>query len=248
LAKQVDEIKWSPEQSVEASKMGGRSALTINVKNGSPIELRFLKDGTITDSSQSSRADWKGKKLEEVIGKGVAEKVLSKSNGSLMGESLNIGGEWAKNLYDKQFKDIVEKLTGGKVEYKDLGLPVEGEKRTTAWLTRSKTEGVGKVLPSDLKVGKEIYKNGQDDAYIITDILGDGKFKAVPKLDYTSGTQRQIENATQTFDISTPKSTQQPILQLTPEIKAKIQGKAPDLKQPSGVSPFGKLMPKLTTQ
>jgi hypothetical protein len=131
---------------------------------------------------------------------------------------------------------------------------VEGEKRTTAWLTRSKTEGVGKVLPSDLKVGKEIYKNGQDDAYIITDILGDGKFKAVTKYFYDktkSGSEvfvdkkdqiealnRGLNQHKETFDISTPKSTQQPILQLTPEIKAKIQGKAPEIKQPSGVFPF----------
>lgn len=37
------------------------------------------------------------------------------------------------------------------------------------------------VEPQDLKVGREIYSEANDQDWIITDVLGDGKFKAVPK-------------------------------------------------------------------
>ena len=40
-------------------------------------------------------------------------------------KGLKFGGEWANNLYDKQVKNIVEDLTGGKVEMLDMGLPIE---------------------------------------------------------------------------------------------------------------------------
>lgn len=52
-----------------------------------------------------------------------------------------------------------------------------GEANNTRW----RTAGNGHILKSnELKVGQEINSNGQSD-WIITDVLGDGKFKAVPK-------------------------------------------------------------------
>ena len=47
----------------------------------------------------------------------------------------------------------------------------------------------------------------------------------------------QLENLKETFDIS-QKTTLQPALKLTPEIKAIIKGEAPALKQPSGEEVF----------
>ena len=128
----------------------------------------------------------------------------------------------------------------------DMGLPIE--RGTTNW-SISRKEGVNKVWSqlkkSQLKIGEEISKDSMGgDLYIITDILGDGKFKATAKTFFTG-----IENPTEylnnlrpqlrkrlgeTFDISTKTTTQQGI-RLTDEIKAKIRGEAPTLKKPSGV-------------
>ena len=82
------------------------------------------------------------------------------------------------------------------------------------------------------------------DHYIITDILGDGKFKAVPKKTYDLYQSPAINNrrtlltkAKEIFDISQKTTTQQGIL-LTPEIKAKIRGEALPVKPASGRSLF----------
>lgn len=69
-----------------------------------------------------------------------------------------------------------------------------------------------KLTPQDLKVGKEVYQNG-DTQWIITDVLGDGKFKAVPKNFYEANKNfsESISNASETFDISGKVDTSNPI-------------------------------------
>jgi hypothetical protein len=243
LAKQVDNIQWQ-------SAVGGKKFITIKPKGDvMTIALDIDSNGNVlkTQSPYNTYANWEGKNINEVIGKGVTEKIMASGSGKLEGEGLNIGGEWAKNLYDKQFKDIVEKLTGGKVEYKDLGLPVEQPmKRELRY--EAPNGGWSELTNDKIKVGNLISEKsiGGLNEYIITDILGDGKFKAVPKEGLVvfpskitkSFTDKIPSNFKETFDISIPKSTQQPIITLTPEIKARIRGEAPKLKQPSGKSPF----------
>ena len=89
-----------------------------------------------------------------------------------------------------------------------------------------------KLTPQDLKVGKEVYQNG-DTQWIITDVLGDGKFKAVSKdrlddlmenagiasdtiepTDAISYAERHItdfDRNMETFDISGKVDTNNPI-------------------------------------
>jgi len=121
------------------------------------------------------------------------------------------------------------------------------------------------VKPQQLKVGLEITPDGEN-AWIITDVIGGGKFKAVMKANLKTNAEirktisaRYIESilkkpiivdgkklyytsSGETIDISikNKKSAGQQGIRLTPEIKAKIRGEAPTLKQPSGISPFGK--------
>lgn len=177
----------------------------------------------------------------------MADKIMEKEEGSVSGEGLKFGGEWANNLYDRQVKSIVEKLTGEKVKNLDLGLATKeadkfyipspppklswheepsgdliathGNKKVT--ITRdgensfsldSYTVGSGhfgrsfgtleqaKKFASEhvvstrvadmaplskdslrlYKVGKDIVTDGQA-RFVISEILGDGKFAAVPK-------------------------------------------------------------------
>lgn len=92
--------------------------------------------------------------------------------------------------------------------------------------TRWRTAGNGHILKSDeLKVGQEINSNGQSN-WIITDVLGDGKFKAVPKNTYDKFVKYAQEKGidplkelqtgrpltdSETFDISGKVDTNNPI-------------------------------------
>jgi hypothetical protein len=67
-----------------------------------------------------------------------------------------------------------------------LGLPIEAKKNQN-WAIYDPETGVGMNLnANNMKVGKIIYdeRGAGGGQYIITDILGDGKFKAVPKNIY----------------------------------------------------------------
>ena len=105
--------------------------------------------------------------------------------------------------------------------------------------TRTFTTRMGDQVPTfpstfdalkteNAKVGQEIYRDGfQRDAWIITDVLGDGKFKAVPKdqIDRLGGIDKAIslermhtegralarELNSETFDISGKVDTENPI-------------------------------------
>jgi hypothetical protein len=185
-----------------------------------------------------------GKKLDEVLGKGLADKIMAKESGTLSGEGLKFGGEWANNLYDKQVGNIVKELTGAKIETLDMGLPIDAKNNSIFRFveisprTGRLTSGL-KIEPKDLKIGLEITPGatnevvgGYEGNYIITDILGDGKFKAVPKEKYEMVIRDKAEipgTYKQTFDISQKTTTQQGI-KLTPEIKAKIRGEALEIK------------------
>jgi len=80
-----------------------------------------------------------------------------------------------------------------------------------------------RLTPDQLKIGSEV-NNGGSESWIITDVLGDGKFKAVPKnyVDYGNGQKpstMSVEKGTipehlkETFDISGKVDTSNPIYQ-----------------------------------
>ena len=239
LATQVENIKW------ERRTRDGVKEILIEPKGGNDFFIKLDKDGFV--SGDRMPMDWKGKKLDEVFGKGLADKIMEKESGTLSGEGLKFGGEWADNLYDKQVKNIVEDLTGQKVEMLDMGLPID-TKAKQFWTksVSSPLESRFKVNPQNIKVGQSIFDESSNN-YIITDILGDGKFKAVPKKVIENSYPEETTNSAvksffleeesyrnsfpdiETFDISTKTTTQQGI-KLTPEVKAKIQGKAPVIK------------------
>jgi len=235
LATHLEKVGWEkPSYFAKDQYKNAIKVLNLEPKTGNIIEVYLDKNGKVLNEAGQG---WKGKKLDEVLGKGLADKIMEKESGTLSGEGLKFGGEWANNLYDKQVGNIVSDLTGAKVENLDLGLPIEV--RREQFFTVYNTDRINK--PNQLKVGLEIYNAKEKDAkYIITDILGDGKFKAVPKNRLLKGTGTAPDgkitingeklnyhtDETQTFDISTKKTTQQGI-KLTPEIKAKIRGEAP---------------------
>lgn len=105
----------------------------------------------------------------------------------------------------------------------ETAMKIEGlGQSTNNWLT---SEGRGEQLrPSDLKVGRIIQDGGNYlKDWVITDILGDGKFKAVPKsslgihsLEYTLKNlddtgKTHLERMKESFDISGKVDTNNPI-------------------------------------
>ena len=235
-------------------KTAENKLINIQPKGGSDFNIGIDKSGKIIEG----KSEWIGKNLDEALGKGLADKIMEKPKGSLEGEGLEFGGEWASNLYDRQVKNIVEDLTGGKVGTMDLGLPVSANKSEVFTTPRAfekyQTTGDSTHLSQKpkFKVGEEIVRTteGTEQLYLITDVLKDGKFKAFPKEvgtdDFikrittgkiTAADKKTIDNFSEQFDIST-KTTKQQGIRLTPAIKAKIRGEAPKLKAPSGRSPI----------
>jgi hypothetical protein len=82
--------------------------------------------------------------------------------------------------------------------------------------------GFAQLTPEKMSVGKEVLTNGGRDPWIITDVLGDGKFKAVPKERYDAiekigpmysdwKKKKELESFIEEFDISGKVDTSDPI-------------------------------------
>lgn len=68
------------------------------------VYFPFGSDGVIQGSQYA------GKKLEDVIGKALSEKVLNTKEGRLEGSDLEIGGAGLKKLYDEDLRNVVNGL------------------------------------------------------------------------------------------------------------------------------------------
>ncbi len=128
--------------------------------------------------------------------------------------------------YERIIREEIKKASqDGKTELQfptgETAINIEGlgDKggKTETWFTQpdaySQLTNMFKLNKDDLKVGKKIYKEShninKDDVRIITDVLSDGKFKAVPKRvidEIKSGKtaldRQTLESVAETFDIS----------------------------------------------
>jgi hypothetical protein len=247
LATKLDNVKWFDPST---NKVGRKSIVLEPKSGGKRLEFELDKSGVINQIEDGVPSDWKGKNLDEVLGKGLADSIMAKESGTLSGEGLKFGGEWSNNLYDKQVGNIVKDLTGGKVEVLDMGLPIDGKAKVN-WGFKDDLLYNKKLTQKDLKVSREVFQSENSDflqrhnldnrgSYIITDVLGGGKFEAVPREIYDNATNKGvwtrvskndtlkdfIKRNTEVFDISVKKSAGQQGIRLTPEIKAKIKGEA----------------------
>ena len=101
----------------------------------------------------------------------------------------------------------------------ETAMKIEGLGETAQWKTIIDNLEVDLANPSrrvlseqPLKAGREVFRNGEDTSWIITDVLGDGKFKAVPKKTWEdirpdkfkvdSIDQHNLSMAEESFDIS----------------------------------------------
>lgn len=260
LATHLNEINWGRQGN-------NYSVATLEPKNNEAINIHFDDKGVILDDStiESGRSnDWKGKRIDEVLGKGLADKIMEKESGKLSGEGLKFGGKWAANLYDKQVPNIVKDLTGAIPETIDLGLPLKEDKQRTEHRL-AEVDGYGSDLtPDKLKKGLRLIDKDMN-RYIVTNVTKSGKYTA-KKVDqseldndygiYQLGQQKRMINDdgeidlsrafrdkeimdrfvkeygqyAEEYDLTPPPTEKQMAVKLTPEIKAKIRGEAPEIK------------------
>jgi hypothetical protein len=192
---------------------------------------------------------------------------MKKKTGTLRGEGLRFGGEWANNLYDRQLPKIIEDLTGQKPEVLDMGLPISVSPRSEQLIT-----GTGRTLTSEnIKPGLLVgYPDSSgtgesigDVYYIITKDLGNGRFRAAENLTVentyevyeklkdangefyidrvkpTKSNLNFLDKYAKNFDLGTDKSRTQMGIRLTPQVKAKVLGEAPPVANPKSLNlPF----------
>ena len=108
-------------KSVEATKI----SKAYELKSGKDIDVNPDKYNIrfIDNNGKEHFTSVDSNKLSETVGKDLAQKIINQGNGTqkYQGLDLKVGGEWAKNLYDKQIPNILKDLTGQGVEYLDIG-------------------------------------------------------------------------------------------------------------------------------
>jgi hypothetical protein len=111
LSQQVNSIEWKQESS-------GSRIVTLETRNSGEIMFEVSPDGK-TSSMSSGGSDFDGKTLDAVVGKEVAEKIMSGAQGDLRGAGLKVGGEGMKGFYDQILPKEISKYVkqwGGQVE------------------------------------------------------------------------------------------------------------------------------------
>jgi hypothetical protein len=124
-----DKVSWiTGEQTAERYDLSKQVDAVIidRINDDYMVSVRGL------DGSTKQLGNYKKEKLPEVIGKDIAEKVANEvesgDHKTYTGLDLKIGGEWAKNLYDKMIPKFFEKYGkkwGVKVE--NINLSKKGE-------------------------------------------------------------------------------------------------------------------------
>lgn len=127
LSKQVDEI------AVPMVDADGSRSVRIDPTEGTSIKLMVDSKGVVTGYGAGS-TQFSGKKLDEVIGKEIAEKVMNaEANAKFSGLDLQVGGEGMKKYYDEIYPNFLNKYGkkyGAQVGETEIGLP---QKTSSSW-------------------------------------------------------------------------------------------------------------------
>jgi hypothetical protein len=138
LSKKVETIAW-----FEAGGGIERSVNIVLPDSDQQISLSVDINNKIMGMSE-----FKGRSLESVVGKNVAEKIMASPSGTLMGEDLYIGVHGMSSYYDQIVpqvaNDILKKVGGGKVEQ----IIFDGDDRESMYVLDAEDVGAD---PSELQ-------------------------------------------------------------------------------------------------
>ena len=204
LAKQVNSISVTPHENGRFVfiDMKGNYDVTLSVdKNG-----KILKDKNNLQGQQS----FIDKSLDDVVGKDMAQKILSETKESKYeGEGLKVGGSGMKGFYDKIVPDVakavVKELTGqegvvGKVKL------IMYQKEFSGYNIDTNSDGTYNV-----GIKNEDLYGSPDNGFATID---DAKKFALKRIE-----EIKKENP--------PTTTTQQSIEITPELKASVQAGIP---------------------
>jgi hypothetical protein len=112
LSKQVDDIEVFPRTDAVTGEK--TRSLLINLPDGNSLSLGIDAKGVV-DNVGRNNPEMMGKRLDEVIGKDLADKIMEvEGTKSFSGQDLKVGGEGMKYFYDniipKNLQKVVKKL------------------------------------------------------------------------------------------------------------------------------------------
>lgn len=153
LSKAVDAIEWNTRSYKSGNKY--KTVVFRNFGDQGAIEVDVNPEtGVIKEiSSDLDRTpDWEGKNIVDVVGKGVAEKIMKDKSGLLDEEGLKIGGKGKDKLYDdmipKHLKEIGDKYG------------VQLEKRTIPFGEGDRTESEVYFFPITEEMRADLLNQG----------------------------------------------------------------------------------------
>ena len=111
LSKQVRSIEWTGRGNDTEKQV------TITPNSGNDIEFKVQPDGSVGGMGGGSTGnEFDGKRLDEIVGKDVAERILGETHGDMRGNGLKVGGTGMVAFYDKivpaALKDVLKKVGG----------------------------------------------------------------------------------------------------------------------------------------
>lgn len=109
LARYVDNIHWESNPLGVNMPKGAEKVAALFMKDYGYIELPISPEGIVVGAKGSQ---FNGKRLDEIVGRDVANKIMAGDSGSLEGDGLAIGGKGMKDFYDKIVPDRLRKMVG----------------------------------------------------------------------------------------------------------------------------------------
>ena len=147
--------------------------------------------------------------------------LVAKANAKAFGQLEPYRNTWHERVIREEVKQAAK---DGKTKLQfptgETAMKIEGLGQDTgSWISKELGSMNAKLAPDNMKVGMAVRdRNGNSD-WIITDVLGDGKFKAVPK-DFNL----TVKNDSGLYDLAKQKGYIGDFndYQFTPQIEAKI--------------------------
>lgn len=136
LSKHVNSIDVIPR--TDAASGEKTRAVHIQFRDEGVMNLGVDKNGVIDNAAGPGANQFTGKSLSDVVGKDVAEKIMSSDRQTLSGENLRIGGQGQIGFYDKILPSVaneIGKKWGARVE--KVGFPTFDNTRATVEKTSS---------------------------------------------------------------------------------------------------------------
>ena len=162
LGQVVDAVDVSSYQAESPSEVDGYD-VTIITSDRSNIELFVTKDGIVSSTEHPELHD---KPLSDILGKPMAERILSEDGGFYQGEDLRVGIEGMKGFYDDilpRFMNKYGKKWGMKVG--EVDLPDLSEPNTSGKVQRGLTMWSVDVTPEmkeSVMQGQPMFQKGQN--------------------------------------------------------------------------------------